>query len=91
MPGYFGGRRGEYFLRPSISRYRPLLPQYLLYNICSITPCSKGKIVAKMLKGIHAQESKKAAQKKAKVVVEELRSMKLKRPPSRWRMELKRC
>ena len=31
-----------------------------------------------MLKAIHAQESKKAAREKAKVVVEELRSMKLK-------------
>jgi Transposase and inactivated derivatives len=34
--------------------------------------------VAKMLKAIHAQESKKAAREKAKVVVEELRAMKLK-------------
>ncbi len=32
----------------------------------------------KMLKAIHAQESKKAAREKAKAVVEELRSMKLK-------------
>ena len=31
-----------------------------------------------MLKAIHAQESKKAAREKAKAVVEELRSMKLK-------------
>ena len=31
-----------------------------------------------MLKAIHAQERKKAAQEKAKAVVEELRSMKLK-------------
>ena len=36
------------------------------------------KLVSKMLKAIHAQESKKAARKKAKTVVEELRSMKLK-------------
>lgn len=36
------------------------------------------KLVAKMLKAIHAQESKKAAREKAKAVVEELRSMKLK-------------
>ena len=34
--------------------------------------------VAKMLKAIHAQESKKAAREKAKAVVEELCSMKLK-------------
>ena len=36
------------------------------------------KLVAKMLKAIHSQESKKAAREKAKAVVEELRSMKLK-------------
>ena len=47
-------------------------------NVFSITPRSKVKLVAKMLKAIHAQESKKAAREKAKTVVEELRSMKLK-------------
>lgn len=36
------------------------------------------KVVAKMLKAIHAQESKKAAREKGKSVIEELRSMKLK-------------
>ena len=41
-------------------------------------PRSKVKLVAKMLKAIHAQESKKAAREKAKAVVEELRPMKLK-------------
>ncbi|EJW93973.1 hypothetical protein EVA_17920, partial [gut metagenome] len=40
-------------------------------------------LVAKMLKAIHAQESKKAAWNKAKAVVEELWSMKLKRLPRR--------
>ena len=40
--------------------------------------CTAVKLVAKMLKAIHAQESKKAAREKAKAVVEELRSMKLK-------------
>ena len=35
-------------------------------------------MAAKMLKAIHAQESKKAAREKAKAVVEELRAMKLK-------------
>ena len=44
----------------------------------SVTPHSKVKLVAKMLKAIHAQESKKAALEKVKAVVEELRSMKLK-------------
>ena len=47
-------------------------------NVFAVTPRSKAKLVAKMLKAIHAQESKKAAREKAKAVVEELRSMKLK-------------
>ena len=41
-------------------------------------PKSKVKIVAKMLKAIHAQESKKTSREKAKAVVAELRAMKLK-------------
>ena len=41
-------------------------------NIFSVVPKSKVKLVAKMLKAIHAQESKKAAREKAKAVVEEL-------------------
>ena len=41
-------------------------------NVFSVTPRSKVKLVAKMLKAIHAQESKKAAREKAKAVVEEL-------------------
>ena len=47
-------------------------------NIFSVVPKSKVKIVAKMLKAIHAQESKKASREKAKAVVAELRAMKLK-------------
>ena len=39
-------------------------------NVFSVTPRSKVKLVAKMLKAIHAQESKKAAREKAKAVVE---------------------
>lgn len=46
-------------------------------NVFSVTPRGKIKIVAKMVKAIHAQESKKAAREKAKIVVEELRTMKL--------------
>ena len=46
-------------------------------NVFSVTPRSKVKLVAKMLKAIHAQESKKAARDKARAVIE-LRSMKLK-------------
>ena len=47
-------------------------------NVFSIVPKSKAKIVAKMLKALHAQESKKASREKAKAVVSELRAMKLK-------------
>ena len=47
-------------------------------NVFSVTPRSKVKLVAKMLKAIHAQESKKAVQEKAKAVVEEPRPMRLK-------------
>ena len=47
-------------------------------NVFSVTPRSKVKLVAKMLKAIHAQESKKSPREKAKTVVEELRAMKLK-------------
>ena len=47
-------------------------------NIFSVVPKSKIKIVAKMLKAIHAQESQKASREKATAVVAELRAMKLK-------------
>lgn len=47
-------------------------------NVFAVTPRSKVRLVAKMLKAIHAQESKKTARDKARAVVEELRSMKLK-------------
>ena len=47
-------------------------------NVFSVVPKSKVKIVAKMLKAIHVQESKKASREKAKAVVAELRAMKLK-------------
>ena len=48
-------------------------------NVFSVAPRSKVKLVAKMLKAIHAQESKKAAREKAKAVIAELREMKLKK------------
>ena len=44
-------------------------------NVFSAVPKSKVKIVAKMLKAIHAQESKKASREKAKAVVAELRAI----------------
>ena len=47
-------------------------------NIFSVTPRSRMKFVAKMLKAIHAQESKEAAREKARQVADELRNMKLK-------------
>ena len=47
-------------------------------NVFSVVPRSKGKLVAKMLKAIHAQENKEAAREKAKQVAQTLREMKLK-------------
>lgn len=47
-------------------------------NIFSATPRNRMREVTRMLKAIHAQESKEAARKKAKDVVEQLRAMKLK-------------
>ena len=47
-------------------------------NVFSVMPRAKVKLVAKMLKAIHAQESKRDVREKAKTVVKELRSMKLK-------------
>ena len=46
-------------------------------NVFSVVPKSKVKIVAKMLKAIHAQESKNASREKAQAVIAELKSMKL--------------
>jgi transposase-like protein len=47
-------------------------------NVFLVTPRSKMKLVARMLKAIHAQESKAAASEKAVQVAEALRTMKLK-------------
>ena len=47
-------------------------------NVFSVVPRSKVKLVAKMLKAIHAQESKKVSHEKAKAVVAQLREMKRK-------------
>ena len=46
-------------------------------NVFSVTPRNKMKVVAKMLKAIHAQESKKAAMEKAGQVARDLREMRL--------------
>ena len=47
-------------------------------NIFSAVPRTKVRLVAKMLKAIHAQESKKAAREKVAAIVAELQEMKLK-------------
>lgn len=47
-------------------------------NIFSAFPRSNIRLVAKMLKAIHAQESEKAAREKATAIVGELQGMKLK-------------
>ena len=47
-------------------------------NVFSVVPRSKAKLVAKILKAIHAQESKKDARERAKAVVDQLKEMKLK-------------
>ena len=47
-------------------------------NVFSVTPRSKGREVAAMLKAIHPQEDREAAGKKAKMVIQKLREMKLK-------------
>ena len=46
-------------------------------NVFTVTPRGRRKEVAAMLKAIHAQEDRQAAQEKAAVVVEKLKSMKL--------------
>ena len=53
--------------------YCALLPQCVLRNASL-----QGEAGGKDAQAIHAQESKKAAREKAKAVVEQLRSMKLK-------------
>ena len=47
-------------------------------NVLSVVPRSKMKDVARMLKAIHAQESRSAALEKARKVAADLRAMKLK-------------
>ncbi len=69
------GGRGRSIPRCQIpALHRAFLPQCFF----SVVPRSKVKMVAKMLKAIRAQESKKASRKKARAVVAELKTMKLK-------------
>ena len=65
---------GEVFLEAKYQR----CTVHFYRNVFSVTPRSKVKLVAKMLKAIHAQENKKAARNKAKAVVDELKAMKMK-------------
>ncbi len=51
--------------------------QHFYRNVFSVVPRSKVKLVAKMIKAIHTQESKAASMIKAKAVADELHSMKL--------------
>ncbi len=64
---------GEVF--PEVKYQRCVV--YFYRNVFSVVPKSKVKNVAKMLKAIHAQESRKASREKAADVVAELKSMKL--------------
>ena len=48
-------------------------------NVFSVVPKSRMKTVAQTLKAVHAQESKKAAREKARMVMEELKAIKLKK------------
>ncbi len=65
---------GEVF--PDVKYHRCTVPFY--HNVFSVTPRSKGKLVAKMLWAIQAQESKRAAREKAAAEVGALHCMKLK-------------
>lgn len=47
-------------------------------NVMSVTPRTRIQEVTRMLKAIHSQESKEAARKKARDIVERLKEMKLK-------------
>lgn len=57
-------------------------------NVFSVTPKSQVKEVAAMLKAIHGQEDREAAQEKSKQVVEKLRSMKLRKAAEKVEEEI---
>ena len=77
---------GEVFLDTKYQR----CTVHFYRNVISVTPRSNVKLVAKMPKAIHGQESKKVAREKAKAVVEKLRAMKWKEASKRSRMVLRR-
>ena len=47
-------------------------------NVFTVTPRGRMKDVTRMLKAIHAQETREAAREKAQAVVQKLRGMRLK-------------
>lgn len=65
---------GEFF--PEVKYQR--CTGHFYRNVFSVVPRSKAKHAAKMLKTIHAHESKKSAREKDKAVITELREMRLK-------------
>jgi transposase-like protein len=65
-----------YEIFPNVKYQRCIVHFYR--NVFSAVPRTKVKLVAKMLKAIHAQESKAAALAKAKDVAAALQAMKLK-------------
>ena len=79
----FGGRYAKMGMLEAVGEVFPEAKYqrctvHFYRNVFSVVPKSKIKTVAKMLKAIHAQESKKAAREKARTVVAELEAMKLK-------------
>jgi putative transposase len=72
-PGMLGAVREEF---PD-AKYQRYIVQFYR-NTFSVVPKSKVKLVVKMLKAVHAQENGKASCEKAKAVMTDLRSAKLK-------------
>ena len=64
---------GEFFPRVRWQR----CTVHFYRNVLTMVPKGKSQTVANMLKAIHAQESREAAMKKAREVVQKLREMKL--------------
>ena len=50
---------------------------YFYRNVFSHVPAAKVRNVAHMLKAIHAQESREAAEQKARMIIEELKARKM--------------
>ena len=50
---------------------------YFYRNVFSHVPAAKVRDVAHMLRAIHAQESREAAEQKARMIIEELKARKM--------------